>query len=73
MRPVALGRKYWIHIGGSQAGPRIAAILIDSANCRRLKLPVRDALAAVFPGSSIALSGGSLNFAPGAWTRRHPP
>ena len=27
MRPVALGRSNWIHIGSSQAGPRIAAIL----------------------------------------------
>jgi hypothetical protein len=30
MRPVALGRKYRIHIESSQAGPKIAAILIDS-------------------------------------------
>jgi hypothetical protein len=27
MRPIALGRKNWIHIGSAQAGPRIAAIL----------------------------------------------
>jgi hypothetical protein len=27
MRPVALGRRNWIHIGSAHAGPKIAAIL----------------------------------------------
>jgi hypothetical protein len=27
MRPVALGRKNWLHIGSPQAGPKVAAIL----------------------------------------------
>jgi hypothetical protein len=31
MRPVAVGRKNWIHIGSSQAGPKIAAILVVMA------------------------------------------
>jgi transposase len=30
MRSVALGRKNWIHTGGSQAGPKIAVILLNS-------------------------------------------
>jgi transposase len=50
MRPVALGRKNWVHIGSAQAGPKIAAILSVVESCRRLKLPVRDYLAAVLPG-----------------------
>jgi transposase len=50
MRPVALGRKNWIHIGSAQAGPKIAAILSIVESRRRLKLPVRDYLAAVLPG-----------------------
>ena len=49
MRPVALGRKNWIHIGSAQAGPKIAAILSVVESCRRLKLPVRDYLATVLP------------------------
>ena len=49
MRPVALGRKNWIHIGSAQAGPKIAAILSVVESCRRLKFPVRDYLAAVLP------------------------
>jgi hypothetical protein len=50
MRPVALGRRNWIHIGSAQAGPKTAAILSAVESCRRLKLPVRDYLAAVLPG-----------------------
>ncbi|MBV8401903.1 MAG: IS66 family transposase [Acetobacteraceae bacterium] len=50
MRPVALGRKNWIHIGSKEAGPRVANILSVVETCRRLVLPVRDYLAAVLPG-----------------------
>ena len=33
MRPIAVGRKNWLHVGSAQAGPKIAAILsiIESA------------------------------------------
>ncbi len=50
MRPVALGRKNWIHIGSPQAGLKVAAILSVVESCRRLKLPVRDYLAGILPG-----------------------
>jgi transposase len=50
MRPVAIGRKNCIHVGSPQAGPKIAAILSVVESCGRLKLPVRDYLAAVRPG-----------------------
>ena len=50
MRPVALGRKNWLHIGSPQAGQKVAAILSLVESCRRLKLPVRDYLAAILPG-----------------------
>jgi transposase len=50
MRPVAPGRRNWIHIGSSQAGPKNATILSVVESCRRLKLPVREYLAAVLPG-----------------------
>ena len=38
MRPVALGRKNWLHIGSPQAGPKVAAILSVVESCRRLKV-----------------------------------
>jgi hypothetical protein len=50
MRPVALGRSNWIHIGSPQAGPRIAAILSVIESCRRLRVPVREYRAAILPG-----------------------
>jgi transposase len=50
MRPIALGRKNWIHIGSPEAGPKVAAILSVIETCRRMKLSVRDYLSAVLPG-----------------------
>lgn len=50
MRPVALGRKNWLHVGSEKAGPKVAAILSVVESCRRLRLPVRDYLADVLPG-----------------------
>ena len=49
MRPVALGRKNWLHIGDEKAGPKIAAILSVLATCRRLGIHPRDYLLAVLP------------------------
>jgi transposase len=49
MRPVVLGRKNWIHVGSQHAGPKMAAILSVVESCRRLKLPLREYLAAVLP------------------------
>jgi transposase len=71
MRPVALGRKNWIHIGSPQAGPKVAAILSIVESCRRLKIPGRDYLAAVLPG----LAGTSIQrlaeLTPAAWAARN--
>jgi transposase len=50
MRPVALGRRNWIHIGSEEAGPRVAAILSVVETCRRLKIPIRDYLCSILPG-----------------------
>ena len=56
MRPVARGRKNWIHIGSPQAGPKVeagpkvAAILSVVESCRRLRVPVRDYFSAILPG-----------------------
>lgn len=69
MRPGALGRKNWIHIGSAPAGPKIAAILSVVESCRRLKLPVRDYLAAVLPGLADC-PNDFLNSHPQRWQRR---
>jgi hypothetical protein len=35
MRPVAIGRRNWIHIGRPEAGPKVAAIFSVIESCRR--------------------------------------
>ena len=54
MRPIAVGRKNWIHIGSEQAGLRVAAIISVIESCRRLKISVRDYLADILPGLANA-------------------
>jgi transposase len=50
MRPVALGRKNWLHVGSKTAGPKVAAIMSVVESCRRLAVPVKEYLSAVLPG-----------------------
>ena len=67
MRPVALGRKNWIHVGSQQAGPKVAAILSIVESCRRLKIPVREYLAAVLPGLADIPIRRLVELTPSAW------
>jgi len=50
MRPIALGRKNWLHVGSVQSGPKVAAILSVVESCRRIGAPLTDYLMAVLPG-----------------------
>jgi transposase len=67
MRPVALGRKNWIHIGSEQAGPRVAAILSVVESCRRLKIPLRDYLGTILPGLANTSIQRVPELTPTAW------
>jgi transposase len=67
MRPVALGRKNWIHVGSQQAGPKVAAILSIVESCRRMKIPIRDYLAAVLPGIGDVSIQRLAALTPAAW------
>jgi transposase len=67
MRPVALGRKNWIHVGSQQAGPKVAAILSIVETCRRLKIPIRKYLAAVLPGLADISIQRLAELTPTAW------
>ncbi len=71
MRPVALGRKNWIHLGSPQAGPKVAAILSVVETCRRLRIPVRDYLAAVLPGLACTSIQRLAELTPAAWAARN--
>lgn len=72
MRPVAIGRKNWIHVGSQQAGPKVAAIISVVESCRRLKLPVRDYLAAVLPGLAGLPIQRLSELTPAARANQHP-
>jgi transposase len=67
MRPIALGRRNWIHVGSERAGPRVAALLSVVETCRRLKLPVRDYLGSVLPGLANFPIRRIAELTPSAW------
>ena len=67
MRPVAVGRKNWIHVGSTQAGPKIAAILSIVESCRRLKVSVRDYLNAILPGLADVPISRLSSLTPANW------
>lgn len=67
MRPVALGRKNWLHVGSAQSGPKVAAILSIVESCRRLKLPVPSYLGDVLPGIGSRKLSEIPNLTPARW------
>lgn len=70
IRPVALGRKNWIHLGSKEAGPRVAAIVSVVETCRRLSLPIRDYLGSVLPGLGDFPVNRVAELTPSAWAAR---
>jgi transposase len=71
MRPVALGRKNWIHIGSPHAGPKVAAILSVVESCRRLKVSVCDYFSTILPGLADLQIRCLPNLTPAVWVARH--
>jgi len=70
MRPVALGRKNWIHVGSAQAGPKVAAILSIVESCRRMAIPVRKYFGDVLPGLADVSIQKLHELTPAAWAAR---
>jgi transposase len=68
MRPVALGRKNWLHVGSVKAGPKVAAILSVVESCRRLGVPVKEYLAAVLPGLERRKLSEIPSLTPARWS-----
>ena len=68
MRQVALGRKNWLHVGSTEAGPKVAAILSVVESCRRLQLPLKDYLLAVLPGVDRRKLSEIPQFTPSRWS-----
>ena len=67
MRPLALGRKNWLHIGSVKAGPKVAAIASVVESCRRLNIPVRDYLLGVLPGLDRKTRAQAALLTPARW------
>src|SRR5204863_4647535 len=68
MRPVAVGRKNWLHVGSPQAGPKVAAILSIVESCRRLGVPVKDYLLEVLPGMDRRRLSEIAQLTPNRWS-----
>ena len=72
MRPVALGRKNWLHVGSAQSGPKVAAILSAVESCRRLGVPVKDYLLSVLPGIEHRKLHEVATLTPARWASARP-
>ena len=68
MRPVALGRKNWLHVGSVKSGPKVAAILSIVESCRRLGVAIKDYLAAVLPGLDRRMLSQVADLTPARWS-----
>lgn len=68
MRPVALGRKNWLHVGSVNSGPKVAAILSIVESCRRLAIPVKEYLAGVLPGLNHRTLSQVADLTPSRWS-----
>jgi len=71
MRPVALGRRNWMHIGSVVAGPRVAAIVSVIETCRRLKISIREYLCSILPGFANFPINRVGALTPRAWRARN--
>ena len=67
IRPLALGRKNWLHIGSEQAGPKVAAIASIVETCRRLDINLRNYLKDVLPKLGEWPANRVAELTPTAW------
>ena len=72
MRPVALGRKNWLHVGSAKAGPKVAAILSVVESCKRPGIPVKDYMPDVLPGMANRTMSEAARLTPEHWDTSHP-
>ena len=67
MRPIALGRKNWLHVGSVKSGPKVAAILSVVESCRRLGVSAREYLLDVLPGMLERKMSEIAQLTPARW------
>jgi hypothetical protein len=71
IRPLALGRKNWLHVGSPEAGPKIAAIASIVETCRRLDINLRAYLLDVLPRLGDWPINRVSELTPTAWKATH--
>ena len=69
IRPVAIGRRNWLHVGSERAGPRVAAILSVVETCRRRQISIRQYLGSVLPGLGDFPANRVSELTPANWAR----
>lgn len=67
MRPVALGRRNWLHLGDKSAGPKLAAIISIVETARRLDVNLREYLGDVLPRLGNWPANRVAELTPTAW------
>jgi transposase len=67
MRPLALGRKNWLHLGSPEAGPKVAAIASIVETCRRLDINLRTYLKDILPKLGDWPANRVAELTPTAW------
>ena len=67
MRPIAIGRKNWLHLGDELAGPKVAAIISLFETCQRLGINAREYLIDVLPRLGDWPANRVAELAPMAW------
>jgi transposase len=72
MRPLALGRKNWLHIGSPEAGKKIAAIASIFETCKRHGINVREYLLDVLPKIADWPSHRIAELTPRNWKKSRP-
>ena len=77
IRPIALGRKNWLHIGAPGAAPSVAAIISVVESCKRMGLNVRSYLSDVLPRLAAAnpdqVAALATTLTPGRWLAARTP
>jgi transposase len=67
MRPLALGRKNWLHLGSPETGPKVAAIASIVETCRRLDVNLRTYLKDILPKLGDWPANRVAELTPTAW------
>ena len=69
IRPIALGRKNWLHFGSKEAGPKIAALLSVIETCHRLRISAREYLLDVLPKLAHGMQSEVASLTPHRWAQ----